>query len=603
MTSFGPWNPGIHSQVPRELQNLITLFRPENAQTTLSEVEELRDLTGLEWTDLVLFRPQRLALHEVMVRVMANLSVSDGSSVEDLGINFRRITSVILARYVDPQREAFSAAYADASRRLTEFIERELTALYPSPTGMSVSHRPRARLLTALFGTRRADPGSSTQRTAETGLQHQVELRTAWEAQAAAASDSLESTAYRALARVLSALLARHGCAWASRDLISLLATRIACNDFGSEVIGRVLEPVLLQAASREGYSLLPRQERPVIMNTKGPSASGKSTIRPLQRALAGEMGIRWSEFALVSPDIWRKQLLDYRSLGEHYKYGAACTGDEVRIIDQKLDRYMAGKAQRGDMSHLMIDRFRFDSFAPDSNEAGSNLLTRFGHTLYLFFMITPPASLVERAWKRGLEVGRFKAVDDTLAHCVEAYAGMPNLFFTWVHRTDKQLNFEFLDNSVIAGQRPRTVAFGSNDVMNVLDIQGLVDLERFRRINVAATAAESLYPDPVLLAPEHNTAFIKQCAQTFSEINFAEQSSGRIFAQMCRGKMVWLDQKALTEAARLPDVRAGLTAIAPEVLDGSSAEQGEPRYLRALSDRQWLTLGQWGDDDSDARR
>ena len=75
----------------------------------------------------------------------------------------------------------------------------------------------------------------------------------------------------------------------------------------------------------------------------------------------------------------------------------------------------MARKAERGDMTHLLIDRFRFDSFAPDSDEAGSNLLTRFGHGVYLFFMITPPESLVERAWKRGLEVGRYKAVDDTL--------------------------------------------------------------------------------------------------------------------------------------------------------------------------------------------
>ena len=86
-------------------------------------------------------------------------------------------------------------------------------------------------------------------------------------------------------------------------------------------------------------------------------------------------------------------------------------------------------------MSHLLIDRFRFDSFAPDSDEAGSNLLTRFGRIIYLFFMITPPASLVERAWNRGLDVGRYKAVDDTLAHGVEAYSGMPELFFTWVQR------------------------------------------------------------------------------------------------------------------------------------------------------------------------
>src|SRR5207245_2473220 len=132
----------------------------------------------------------------------------------------------------------------------------------------------------------------------------------------------------------------------------------------------------------------------------------------------------------------------------------------------------MAAKARRGDISHLLIDRFRFDSFASHSDEAGSNLLTRFGQIVYLFFMITPPELLVERAWYRGLEVGRYKAVDDTLAHGVEAYSGMPQLFFTWVARTDKNVHFEFLDNSVPMGQAPRTVAFGRNDTLNVLDLK-----------------------------------------------------------------------------------------------------------------------------------
>src|SRR5438477_70648 len=199
---------------------------------------------------------------------------------------------------------------------------------------------------------------------------------------------------------------------------------------------------------------------------------TGNSNLRPLQRKLAGVIGVNWSDFALISPDIWRKQLLDYDSLGPAYKYAGAFTADELRIVDQKLDRYMARKAERGAMSHLLIDRFRFDSFAPDSDQAGSNLLTRFGRTIYLFFLITPPASLVERAWSRGLEFGRYKAVDDTLAHAVEAYSGMPELFFTWVSRVDKHVHFEFLDNSVNFGERPRTVAFGWNSVLNVLDVK-----------------------------------------------------------------------------------------------------------------------------------
>ena len=59
----------------------------------------------------------------------------------------------------------------------------------------------------------------------------------------------MEKSAYRALARVVSALLVRHGHAWGGRDLVASLATNLACNDFGSEAIGRMLDPMLIDAA------------------------------------------------------------------------------------------------------------------------------------------------------------------------------------------------------------------------------------------------------------------------------------------------------------------------------------------------------------------
>ena len=54
---FGPWNPGIESQLPRALLPLSTMFRPENARTSVAQAEELHDLTGLDIFELVAFRP------------------------------------------------------------------------------------------------------------------------------------------------------------------------------------------------------------------------------------------------------------------------------------------------------------------------------------------------------------------------------------------------------------------------------------------------------------------------------------------------------------------------------------------------------------------
>src|SRR5205807_5341340 len=113
-------------------------------------------------------------------------------------------------------------------------------------------------------------------------------------------------------------------------------------------------------------------------------------TMRPLQKVLAGKLNFPWDEFALISPDIWRKFLLDYAALGTAYKYAGTLTGHEVEIIDRKLDGRMADRAARGEMPHLLIDRFRFDSFVPNLEEGSSRLLTRFGDLVYIFFMITP---------------------------------------------------------------------------------------------------------------------------------------------------------------------------------------------------------------------
>jgi len=112
----------------------------------------------------------------------------------------------------------------------------------------------------------------------------------------------------------------------------------------------------------------------------------------------------------------------------------------------------------------------------------------------------------------------------------------MPQLFFTWIQRADKRVHFEFLDNSVPFGERPRTVAFGWNDTLNVLDVKSLLDIDRYRRVNIDATSPEALYRDPLQLAPEHNAAFLRECVKRFPEVNFADAATGRIYVRISGG-------------------------------------------------------------------
>jgi len=566
---FGAWNPGLRSDLPWSLVPLATMFRPENAFGGVDHVHELSDVAGLDVDDLVVFRPERLVVHELLIRVTADLSVPDGPRQEDLGIEFRCMVDTILTRYIRPHMREIAGAYAALERTLSELIDAELSGAFAarSTPGPAIAAKPRTRGFLGLFGR---SASKTTAPRVEDEWAREERIVAEWSVRAQSA---------------------RHGRLWGDKSLLAPIATGIACNDHGAEVIGRLVEPHIRDAAGSEGYRVLPAQERPVVMNTKGASASGKSTMRPLQRALAAELGVQWRDLAVVSPDIWRKYLLDYGSLGAAYKYAGAFTAHELAIVDQKLDRYVARKAERGGMTHLLIDRFRFDSFAPDSEQAGSNLLTRFGREVYMFFMITPPHETVERAWRRGLEMGRYKAVDDTLAHNVEAYSGMPDLFFTWALRPSMSVHYEFLDNNVPSGERPRTVAFGRGGELNVLDVKCLLDVDRYRKIDVDATGPEKVYPDAQTMSAENNAQFLRECVRRLPAVNFADRETGRVYARTESGQLAWTEPELLAQAMNDPETRAGIQAVAPDA-PGHAAPRHAAEILQA--DR-FHTLGQWG--------
>jgi hypothetical protein len=589
---YGPWHPGLESELPRALLPLATVFRRENVSTSVAEAFELSDYCGLPPQELVAFRPERLIIHELLVRVTAGLAVPDGNDYEDLGRNFREIASTILSKDVGPHLDHLKHVLEEVRSAASVLIAQELSNLFSLRLKPAAdADRTRRARWSFGFAARKRPPEpreAAEQRERRTILE--------WSSKAQAADDRLEQSCFRALSRIVTAIMARRGRLFADRELLTDLAVRLVCNDFGSEAIGDAIAPFIREAALREGYLALSPQERPVIMNVKGASASGKSTMRPLQRTLARKLGFPWESFALISPDIWRKFLLDYGSLGPAYKYAGTMTGHEVEIIDKKLDRHMAMKAARGETSHLLIDRFRFDSFV--EGREPTRLLTRFGDLVYMFFLITPPEMTVERAWKRGLQVGRYKAVEDLLAHNVEAYAGMPELFFTWALDTHRRVHYEFLDNSVAEG-RPLTVAFGWNGEMTILDLKRMLDIDRFRKINIRAQKPEDVYVEKEL-APERNVAFLRRCARLIPIINFADSATGRVYARLEHGKWTWRDEQRISRLLADPDAGAAIMAMPASGHDAAAARTAGPADLD-IDDSHNLgeRLGPYPDDRS----
>ena len=584
---YWAWNPGLESQLPREYLPLSTIFRAENVSTSAAKAYELSDFCGLPAEELVAFRVERLIVHELLIHVTTGIAVPDGRDDEDLGRNFRGIAAAILNRFIAPHREDLARVFEQLKQKASVIIERELVnALAEPKMPVGVDQPGHSRWLFASNKTRKLSPQPS-----ETLAEHDQRIVFAWRKKSEKTDDRLKARCFGALHRVATAVISRRGRLLGDNALLRELAVTLLCNDLGSEVIGEAIVTFVQEAVACEGYRFLPRQEKPVVMNVKGASASGKSTMRPLQKMLAGKLNFPWDDFALISPDIWRKFLLDYAALGTAYKYAGTLTGHEVEIIDRKLDDRMADRATRGEMPHLLIDRFRFDSFVPNLEGGSSRLLTRFGDLVYMFFMITPPETTVERAWTRGLKLGRYKAVEDVLAHNVEAYAGMPELFFTWALIAGKRVHYEFLDNSVAQGCPPRTVAFGWNGEMTILDIKSMIDIERFRKINIRAQSAADVYAD-MDLSPQSNVDFLKRCARWIPVINFADYETGQVYGRLQRGEWEWRDEPRFDKALDNPEANAGLLAVARNV--SGSAFGTEQKHTDVATEKMH-TLGAWG--------
>ncbi len=528
----GPWSPGLTSSIPSRLMPKVTLYDPVHGLVPWETAKNLSDMTGLKPQELATFRPERLAMHHVLIRVTTETHVPDGQDYAALGISLRQMAADILASEIHDARDAIDMVFNTARVEARALVDEELqTHIF----GTRPVEQPPKTLLSWLSKPKEPPPEPSIHDRALVAHKH-------WD-EASKTDNPLRRAVTGALARVVGAVLAHRGALHVPRDVLTDIAVNLVSNTYGCDQVGAAVAPLFDKAIGNHGLKRLPAQSEPVVLNAKGASASGKSTIRGQQRRIAEKLNIPWTEFAVISPDYWRKMMIDYDGLGEDFKYGAMMTGQELEIIDRKLDALMAANAKAGNVPHMLIDRFRFDSFqSGPSRSNGSALLTRFGARVYMFFLVTPPEETVPRAWYRGLETGRFKAVDDLLDHNIEAYTGMPDLFFTWATSTDRWAHYEFLDNSVPLGKQPRTIAFGQNACFVVADLDKLCDIERFRHVNVDAKC-----PDDVLsrvLSTSEAMAFARRIISKLPEVLFLEPNSDQVFAKSTNGQVTLIPDK-----------------------------------------------------------
>jgi hypothetical protein len=512
---YSAWNPGLSANLPRELSDLETIFQAPNVYTSYDEVQEIASLTGLKPEHLVGFTSWRLVLHELIVRVGANIHIPEAEHEEDFGINFRRITNDILHQHIGPLYDSIEAEFES----LSVAIKLETDRLLTEEVMLNSQLAPKVKKGFWPWGKK-----PITKKPLLSGEEIQFKAINQLKKTGLAHADPLIKAVYKSSYQILGSVASTRGLIGNDKDFMSRIICRHVLNNYGSFMIGKLIEPAIDAAVAANSYQLLRRVKKPVIISLKGASAAGKSTLRPLLKQTMGQRGIESSLYGIISPDIWRRQLLDYESLGPHYKYSGRFTSNEVNIIDGKLDRYIRRTGQQNQsIPNILVDRFRFDSFSTEQvQKVLHGTYAKYAHIMHMYFVITPPEETVERGWIRGLQRGRYKSVEDFLGHSVEAYQGIPKLIFKWLAHTSPRYEFTFFDNSVPKGQFPLTSVTGNQKGIQVFDPMVFVNIARYQKINIHAQSLEQVYPSAKHMSVANNMTFFNQCLKRFPSVSFS---------------------------------------------------------------------------------
>ena len=133
----------------------------------------------------------------------------------------------------------------------------------------------------------------------------------------------------------------------------------------------------------------------------------------------------------------------------------------------------------------------------------------------------------------------------------------------------NKTVYFEFLDNDVPLGELPRTIAFGCNGHMTVLDPIALSNIDRFKEVNIGATKANEV------LKPNWTPTwtFLQQCVHQLPHLAFADFESALIYGRVDHGRWSLQNSAAVPSG---PAIMPLLAALGWEVDAATAHKEGK---------------------------
>ncbi len=126
---------------------------------------------------------------------------------------------------------------------------------------------------------------------------------------------------------------------------------------------------------------------------------------------------------------------------------------------------------------------------------------------------------------------------------------------------------------------------------MYILDFKCMFDIVRYTRINIEAANPSEVYLGQDEMDAASNTDFLLQCACKIPKINFVDPESKQIYASISSNKMTWFDSTVLKRLLKQPDVKTGMLAIVPGLIEEfSDVQHKQARPLTA--ELSYYTMG-----------
>lgn len=432
--------------VTRELSDIREIFRVFGTTEYALPTSEYRQLR-----DLVVFRPERLLLHEIMISISTQCQIRNDT-------HFNELANSLLAQ----TRPQLSKLNFDM-----EYTVAEIQA--------SV----RNRLSTGSY------LHESSQDLVDKIIQNQYNIAVK------RPSSNVESIVEKSS---IDILIKNYYAIKVNGVVNSALDKRLAA--------GNEKELTLKSKNEREnivvGLTKYTNSKRLSFMVAGGP-ATGKSTLTGRIILMLKEKGIQLQDYCMIAPDRYLFLLSDKSVIGNDSRLHATLLQEECRLISENIQRRLLEMLETNKEAPNVF----IEMLVPYDDKV--ELATYGGGRFKIYVTSYPPVQALEGGYARFKDTGRFvpkeyvlegqKRVSAYLPSLSNKYLGSGRKIYIEIHDTYCMIkNTDITQRSIIASLEP------SNNITTIYDLNKMLEFLGKKHINVDSKNAAELLQNNISL-------------------------------------------------------------------------------------------------------